>query len=387
MDELPIYSLIHNQYQVLDHSGQLPFSIVFGLCRRASEDKDPRPLILNTRRSALDVPYALANKLLRLNVEDADLKQETALAINKLSQFGEKGTYLTLPSPVNRKENWKTAIVAYRYQVDPDSELASIFRSGRKYEIRFASEDLGVKWHAYEDQDQLLADQRLPTQRTEKHKLVSKPSHGRCAFTVVPSLPWPPILCTKLELGRIEDDQSDSSNPVLLQISTMNTGTEPVSVQTRGAQRFLVPWGPMQPDEPLYPGPRIIDSSTPNPIWSLRITDKAAGTIVRIPPGNEPCGFGARDPRPKLETIVTIKPDDSLVRLVDMSKRLTGLQDGTYEIDLEPRGMWWCEGSREEFAQEGDDRVPHRLWDPMIPPMMLESENTVEVHIKNGKVV
>lgn len=135
MDKLPIHTFIHNRYQVLDYSGHLPFSIVFGLCRRSLEDTDPRPLILDTGKSALDVPYALANKLLKLNVEDADLKQEMALAISRLSQFGGNDTYLTLPSPVNRKENWKAAIVAYHYQVNPGSELASIFKPGKKYEL------------------------------------------------------------------------------------------------------------------------------------------------------------------------------------------------------------------------------------------------------------
>lgn len=85
--------------------------------------------------------------------------------------------------------------------------------------------------------------------------------------------------------------------------------------------------------------------------------------------------------------MVTIKPGDSLVRLVDISKQLAGLPDGAYEVNLEPRGMWWCKGSRDEFAQEGDDRVPQRLWDPMIPPVMLESESTVEVRIEDGKII
>lgn len=184
-----------------------------------------------------------------------------------------------------------------------------------------------MKWYAYGDRDQLLNDEGKPTQARSDPKLVGKPSHGRCAFTIVPSLPWPPKLNTKLELRRIGGVQGDSSNSVVLRISTTNTDTEPVTVQTRGQQRFLVSWGPMQPEEGLDSEPRIIDSSTPGPISSLYIIDKVSGTIVRRPPGLGPSGPGVEhDPRPKLDKIVTIKPEDPLVRLVDISKQLAGCQ-------------------------------------------------------------
>lgn len=137
MNELAIHTLIHRQYQVLDHSGQLPFSIVFDLCRHASTDTESRPLLLATRESAFDAPYALANKRLYLIVEDADveeadLRQETALAVEKLSQFETKSTYLSLSSPVNRSGRWKPAIVTCQYQVDPRSELGALSLQTKK---------------------------------------------------------------------------------------------------------------------------------------------------------------------------------------------------------------------------------------------------------------
>ncbi|KAI1335392.1 hypothetical protein F5Y15DRAFT_248647 [Xylariaceae sp. FL0016] len=57
-----------DQQQVsgFDHSGALTFSVVFGLCRRSPEDRDPVPLRLSTADSILNVPHALYLKLLTL---------------------------------------------------------------------------------------------------------------------------------------------------------------------------------------------------------------------------------------------------------------------------------------------------------------------------------
>lgn len=65
---------------------------------------------------------------------------------------------------------------------------------------------------------------------------------------------------------------------------------------------------------------------------------------------------------------------------------LAGAPDGTYGVHLEPRGMWWCKGSLDEF-EEDDDRVPYRLWNPRTPPVLLESEDVVEVQIQGCKVI
>lgn len=173
MDKLPIYTSCHSQYRVFDHSGQLPFSVVFGLCRRSSEDTESRSLILDTRRSALDVPYGLAKGLLKLNVEDADLKEETALAVQNLSQFGRSGTYVTLPSPVNREGNLKANLVTYQYQIQPNSELASIFKPGHSYQLKFVKGNLEIRWHAYGDLSGIVDGEGKPTQPKDKISLVT----------------------------------------------------------------------------------------------------------------------------------------------------------------------------------------------------------------------
>lgn len=117
MDEVQLYTIIHHQFQVNDHSGQLSFSVVFGLCRRSSEDTDPRPMILDTRESVLDVPYALANGLLVLDVRDSILEEETTQALKQLRSEKGLNTCLSLPSPINREQRWTTALLEYRYEI------------------------------------------------------------------------------------------------------------------------------------------------------------------------------------------------------------------------------------------------------------------------------
>lgn len=102
------------------------------------------------------------------------------------------------------------------------------------FELRFANEDLGVKWYGYGEQDQLIDNEGQPCRETEKPKLVGKPVNGRCRFATVQSLPWPPHLSTKLTRPVPEDDQTYHNSAVLLQISMMNAGEKPLTVQTRG---------------------------------------------------------------------------------------------------------------------------------------------------------
>jgi hypothetical protein len=132
---------------------------------------------------------------------------------------------------------------------------------------------------------------------------------------------------------------------VFLEVSVENTGTEDVTVQTRGTQRFLLTWGTMQPEEALEARPRIIDSQKPAPVASLRIVEKTTGTIAYKPPPLGPSDPGnERDPRPELDRVVTIKTGETLVRLIDTSQMLARLADGIYEIHLEPRK---CGGAKE----------------------------------------
>lgn len=65
-DELKVQTKINRRYQIFDQSGSPPFRIVFSLCCRSPQDTDAWPFILETSASIVDVPYTLANGLLKM---------------------------------------------------------------------------------------------------------------------------------------------------------------------------------------------------------------------------------------------------------------------------------------------------------------------------------
>ncbi len=65
-DDLRIQVRLNSTYRVLDLSSNLPFSLVFGLCRRAPLNTDPRTLLIQKSSSVFDLPYALSTGLLKL---------------------------------------------------------------------------------------------------------------------------------------------------------------------------------------------------------------------------------------------------------------------------------------------------------------------------------
>ncbi|KAJ4016329.1 hypothetical protein NW766_004521 [Fusarium irregulare] len=353
MAELPIYINITSRYRVFDKSGKLPYSVAFGLCRRSSDDKEPRSIRLSANNSILDVPYALSHQLLSLRENDIEI--DTG---NLRSTDGNE-PYLTLPSPV-------------------DSDLGRLFKPGKKYHIHNKTRyDLGGD-HVYVDEGQFL-------QPSDNQKLVSSNAHGGARFTAVESLPWPPEVQTKMKMHRAED------NSPVLEIAVINNGSEPITVQTRHQQRFLTPDNPLQQNEDvpsLDLRPRIIDPKTPSPSSTFQIFDIATGQVVREARKPGPCGGAANphDLRPKLEILTTLHPGKPLVRHVDISGLLSKLSDGKYGLRMEPRGMWWCKGDIEDSAAAGEARVPHHLFETAIPPLILESRDVVEVQIENGTV-
>ncbi|KAI1404899.1 hypothetical protein F4819DRAFT_445888 [Hypoxylon fuscum] len=393
MEEICIHTVIHSRYQVLDASGQLPFSIVFGLCRRLPNNTDARPIVLHTANSSLDVPYAIAHGLLTLHEHHGEGGQETRVHLAGQLRLSESkvGTYLTLSSPVGRAQHWREAMTIYQYRINPNSELASVLQPGRKYTIRLAGKDLGVKWWVYGNNDQLPNNKESTTRASETAKLVnSKPSAGKASFAVVLELPRPPKVETHMRLCRNEESVDDADCVGALAISVLNTGAQPITVQTRGPQRFLVPWGPFQPEVVEASRPRIIDVASPAPNASLLIVDAATGDVIREGGKAGPCNGLADsnvDHRPKLEALVTLMTGEPLVRRVDISRLLDGVPDGKYRIQMQPRGVWWCVGSCTEIGDEGDDRVPRRLYQTRIPPSMLKTEDVVDVRIENGKII
>ena len=165
MNELRIHTYIHSRYRVFDASPHLPFSIVFGLSCWLAADTDPRPLLLEIVGSVLDVPYALAYGLLTLHQQDPqDAKQRIEVDLSRLNKVAAKeAECLSLLSPVNRTEHWRDAFTVYQCHVDVDGALASILEPGRKYIIRLASGNHGVKRWAYSDRKQFVENDGRPS--------------------------------------------------------------------------------------------------------------------------------------------------------------------------------------------------------------------------------
>ena len=398
-DELRIHTQIHSRYQVFDASGQLPFSIVFGLCRRSPADTDPRPLLLETAGSVLDLPYALAHGLLTLHEQDTeDAEQKVEVDLSRLNKVAAKeAECLSLPSPVNRTEHWRDAFTVCQCPIEVNSELASSLEPGKKYILRMASEDLGVKRWTYGDGKQFVDNyDGKPSLDSEAVKLVnSKPTAGNATFTVVKNLPRPPKTETRMRLCA----SSPSSDSILanaklgsstaLEVSVINTGSDSVTVQTRGHQRFLIPWGPFQPDPDADDDRMRILDATPHkpPTSSLQLVDSATGEVVR---GNKQRSTGPltdsnADRRPKAEDIVTLKPGVPVIRKVDIGALVEGLADGQYKIRMQSRGCRWWNG--EVGTEVGEDgRLPARLRGGVVPPLMLASQDEVELRVRDGKV-
>ncbi|KAM0232042.1 hypothetical protein ACHAPO_008076 [Fusarium lateritium] len=184
------------------------------------------------------------------------------------------------------------------------------------------------------------------------------------------------------------DEPKDKST--VLEVTVTNNGNEPICVQTRHRQRFLVPNSPMQQQDEEFPSldsrPRIIDPSTPAPGSTIQVFDLATGQVVHETYKPGPCGGAghAPDPRPKLEILTPLRPGQPLVRHVDVGNLLSKLPGGKYGLRMEARGMWWCKGDTEDFATAGEDRVPHDVFKTTIPPLMLQCGDVVVIQVENG---
>ncbi|KAK7062282.1 hypothetical protein R3P38DRAFT_2758552 [Favolaschia claudopus] len=384
---LAIQTQIHSRYEVFDSSGRLPFSIVFGLCRRSSVDTDPRPLVLDIAGSALDVPFALANGLLMIHERDpSDIRRFIDVDLSRLEDVpAHDAHYLSLPSPINRTRHWRESFVEYLFPIEADSPLASILKPGKRYTVKLASEDLGVRWWAYGDRPEVVdGDGGVVRTQSENAKLVnSKSTAGNATFTCVSALPWPPRVKMGMRLV------TPSNGQVLLDVSTTNIGDRTVLVQTRDRQSFLIPWGSSQPVSDTFDDSlsRIIDGDSPKPpTSSLRIVDVASGAVVR---GNKRpvCSLNnSPAPRPpKMDWLVPLHPAEPKVMQVEIQHLVNGLADGLYRLEMEARGCWWYDAEVEADG-DSDGRVHPALYKTTIPPLILETADILEVQVRNGRV-
>lgn len=400
---LRVQTRIQSRYIVFDASGRLPFDIVFGLRRRY--DTDPRDIYFQTTKSFLDVPYALANGLLSLHelrTSAGSPKERVEVDVSCLHEpiaSDEPAlNYITLPSKSNKKEpRGQFGVTEYRYRVNPESPLASLFEPGKRYSVGLAKRDLG--FHRWIGSDHVPSSSTGPlhvstAERTvECRNLVSNPHSGSAIFTVVESLIWPPTVETRMRLlspQRHETPIGDGVYLPLLQVTVTNTGSDVISVQTKGQQRLLSPWGPFQPesDDGLNAGrrPCILDPAAATA--NLQLVDASTGSVVRDAKKPGVCGLtsGRPDPRPNVDQLVVLSPGVAVSREVQLDKWVRGLGNGKYLIRLISKGCWWHFGDVKR-EPDHDGKVSQRYMIAKQTPVVLESDDEVRFELIDGKIV
>lgn len=403
MESLRVQTQLKSRYTLFDASGRLPFDIVFGLRRRS--DSDPRDISFQITKSFLDVPYALANGLLRLHElrrSDTSPNEHIEVDLSRLRDAIADGEpaleHIILPSKSNKTETrGQMRVTEYRYRVDPKSPLASLFEPKKKYSIGLANRDLGV--HEWINNDEIPSSSADATpistveSAVETCKLVSNPHGGFAVFTVVENLTWPPTVETRMYLLSTQANGKSSSENLentSLQVTVNNTGSDSISIQTRGQQQFLSPWGPFRPEsnDGLNAGrlPCILhpSSSTSN----LQVVDVVTGSVVRDAkkPGVCQLTSGRPDLRPKVDDLMVLNPGVAHSREIGLEPLLRGLDNGRYRIRLIPKGCWWHFGEIESEPDD-DDKVPKRFRTSKQTPVILESDDEVEFDLSDGKIV
>lgn len=314
-----------------------------------------------------------------------------------LHEFPAKGAgCLSVPSPVGRTENWRDSFTIYQCQIDADRELASILEPRKKYRIRLASKDLGVKRWAYSNQMQFNDEGGTSDHNSEAMKLVnSKSTAGNATFKTMSKLKWPPRIETRMRLCASTPScnhtlaEPEPGNSNILEVSVLNTSSCPVTVQTRGHQDFLHPWGIFQPEPNADDDrPRIIDENQKSPrTSSLQIINTATGEMIQRQKQRGVCHLTSStvDRRPKVKDVVTLKPREPVIKTFELEPLVKGLADGQYMIRMQAKGCRWWHGKIGEEESE-DGRVPSHFGGVLIPPLVLETEDEVEIQLRDGKI-
>ena len=399
-DVVRVQIQLNSQYRLFDASGHLPFSIVFALCRRSSEDTDPRNIDFQVSQTVLDVPYALLNGLLTLHhrpspgSSSSDWEEADLSTLRNDTLKPSPPETILLPSRANQPGKKFDSFTEYRYQVKPREPLVALFAAGRKYKISLAGRDFGIHhWVESEQTQSSSASAEPKTQGSSQAcRLISNSHGGFAVFKVVANLPWPPTIETHLDLSRVKAESITASardERVFLKVIVTNTGSDPVAVQTRGQQRFLTAWGPFQPESQEFSDGayRIIDPAPSK--YNFRIVNDATGEVVRGQTADVTGCIGLRnanaDTRPQVEDLITLVPGNPLLREIDATSLFGGLADGKYHIQLKSKGCWWHRGSVE--SEDGDDgRVPRHLVTVERPALVFEAED-VCFEIIGGKII
>ncbi|KAI0132909.1 hypothetical protein BJ170DRAFT_615723 [Xylariales sp. AK1849] len=378
--EVSLRVTIKTEYQAFDLSGQLPFNIIFGISYRVKPGSNARPILLNTAASAFDVPYALANGFLSLfegKMDKVDLSGFDAPAA--------ESKFLAVQPMVNARA--LDVSVVYKVQIGPGSALAKFLHTDRKYHMRIANpNDFGVKWWAYGQADELLRDGK-PVAQSEPARLVGRKGTGKAPFRVVDSLSWPPPFAIRMRLRPRQHDNDSVS--CILELSITNRGADTITVQSSGHQRFLVRWGPYQP-EPVDRRTRITSTIEDGGKQCLVITNAETGEdMYRYRPPICVLTVSGVDIRPKRRDLTVFEPGKEFKKEIDLSDKLTKLPDGLYKVELDPMHAWWCSGGMAEIygseAPSGEERISKERHESQVPPLRLSCDDIVELNVIGGK--
>ena len=277
--------------------------------------------------------------------------------------------------------------------MEAESELASLLDPGKKFEMRLAGPDLGVKWHAYGELDQLVSSEGKIIQPSGQEKLISGTRSGHARFKAVSSLPWPPRVTTHARLYSSEMSSSCSPTPesaTFLELSIANEGDRCICIKNRGRQHYLMPWGPFEPEQAINAFlPHMLDPEERYARLGLQITNADTGVVVYGDFKLPACDLHdpSNDTPPMLSNLMTLKPGEPLVKRIDITKKLLKFPDGRYTIRTPPQKAWWCYGTVEEIPIDGDGRVQKRFYMDNTPPLILEAENEVTFRVEGGKCV
>jgi hypothetical protein len=305
---------------------------------------------------------------------------------------------------------WGTKAAVYEYVATPESELGLLIgRVGRgaSFEIRLAKLELAIKWYAYgrEDEDFIGKDGEPLPETFEKMKALPPLTHrkgtsvGRCLFKTVRRLSWPPRSITEVGIIRSSPEDIEDVNisewilSTHLRITVSHISAKPLTLQTSGHQHYLFSesrrYGLLA--DYMY-WPRIIHKTiytTPPRLYhAIRVKSLATNEVVFGGVPNQVCRLRDMRPpvdwRPRRMSLVTIPPGYQLVREVPIDAVLEKLEDGQYELRVEPLRMWWCQGELGE-DEDGSGKVPQKFWRKDIPLARLEAQ-PVKFRVVDGKL-
>ncbi|KAI9790879.1 MAG: hypothetical protein M1816_004640 [Peltula sp. TS41687] len=299
----PLLTNPHADPQPVPPSSTRPASCHSASSSASAAAQPPTP-ILDVAGSVPDVPYALAHGLLTFHCQDSASDQQWV-----------EVDVRRRPNPVvaAKRGSSGVAFLAITGQPDVDGLVSSsILEPGRKYRVRLASEDLGVKRkkHFIVDKDDAkkpsyvsVSDSAQAAAAAVVKFVNSKPSAGNATFTVVKRLSWPPRVETRMRLYICTTTST-------LEVSVLNAaGSDPISVQTRGRQRFLIPWGPFQP-EAAYDdrGVRIIHATAAPHKAAPPQPQPPTSSLQMIDWPLMDSTVTADRRRPKVEDVLTLRP-------------------------------------------------------------------------------